>query len=167
MPAATATAATTARTSASSAPRASSQARTRDGIALVPFGATVTRPMVATALRAVAASRADSTAAASRSIGSSRSTSRVVPAWLASPSRSSRHRPCGQMPLGDADRSARVDQAAALLDVQLDQGADPAQRLVVAAELLGIVPGRAHRVGQGGAVGVGELPGPVRRPAHR
>ena len=66
--------------------------------------ATVTRPMVATAPRAVAASRADSTAAASRSIGSSRSTSRVVPAWLASPSRSSRHRPCGQMPLGDADR---------------------------------------------------------------
>ena len=44
--------------SASSAPRASSQARTSEGIALVPFGATATRPMVATAPCSVAASRA-------------------------------------------------------------------------------------------------------------
>ena len=44
-----------------------------------------------------AASRAAAIAAASASIGSRRSASRVVPAWLASPARSSRHRPCGQI----------------------------------------------------------------------
>ena len=42
--------------------------------------------------------------------------------------RSSRQRPCGQIALADPDRGVAVDQRAALLDVQLDEGADPAQR---------------------------------------
>ena len=152
---------TTARTSASSAPRASSQARTRDGIALVPLGA-----------HGHPADGGDRAAGGGRLAGGQHGGGQPEHRVVAV------HQPGGagvvglavevQPPpavrpdaVGDADGGARVDQAAALLDVQLDQGADPAQRLVVAAELLGIVPGSAHRLGQRGAVGVGEPPGPV------
>ena len=106
----------------------------------MPLGATVTRPMVATAPRAVGR-------LAGGQHGGGQPEHRVVAV----------HQPGGagvvglavevQPPpavrpdaAGDADRSAGVDEAAALLDVQLDQGADPAQRLVVAAELLGSCP---------------------------
>ena len=58
------------------------------------------------------------------SIGSRRSAIRVVPAWLPSPVKSSRHRPCGQIALATPTGASSVDQRAALLDVQLDEGAD-------------------------------------------
>ena len=81
----------------SSGARASSQAWTADGTAFVPFGSTRTRPIVATASARSAASRAAMTVCANGSMGSRRSRSRVVPAWLASPWKEHRQRPCGQI----------------------------------------------------------------------
>ena len=101
------------------------------------------------------------------SIGSSRSASRVVPAWSARPRRSSRQRPCGQIAEADPDRGAVVDQRAALLDVQFDERADPAQRLVVPSERAGVVRRPRHRLGHRDAVGVGQRAGAGRRRARR
>ena len=42
--------------------------------------------------------------------------------------------PMGPDVAGHADRSIEIDQAAALLDVQLDEAADPRQRLGVAPD---------------------------------
>jgi len=77
--------------------RASSQALTRAAMALVALGSAATRPMVAWAPALRACSCAASTVAANASIGSCRSSIRVVPAWLGSPVKSSRQRPCGQI----------------------------------------------------------------------
>ncbi len=70
--------------------RASSQAVTREGIALVPLGATSTRPKVARWPESRACLLAASAVIAKLSIGSCRSSIRVVPAWLASPVKSKR-----------------------------------------------------------------------------
>ena len=94
--------ATARRTARGLAPRASNQPVTALGIALTPPGVTATLPIVATHPCVMAASRAASTAPAYPSIASCRSSSRVVPAWLASPAKSRRHRPCGQMSLPTA-----------------------------------------------------------------
>ena len=58
----------------------------------------MTFPNVARPPYADATCLASSTVAAYGSIGSLRSASRVVPAWSARPVKSSRQRPCGQMP---------------------------------------------------------------------
>ena len=82
----------------SSAPRASSQAVTAHGMALTPPGSTHEPcPRWPGSRVRSAAARAASTRRAQPSIASCRSASAVVPAWLASPGKSSRHRPCGQM----------------------------------------------------------------------
>jgi hypothetical protein len=60
-----------------------------------------------------------------------------------------------------ADRGPAVDQAAALLDVQLDEGADAGQPLVVAAQVVRAEPGPPGRLGVADAVGVGQPAGPV------
>jgi hypothetical protein len=60
------------------------------------------------------------------------------------------------------DGVAEVDEAATLLDVQLDEGADPGERLVVAPERAGVAPGSSHRLGHRGAVTVGQATGSVR-----
>ena len=90
---------------------------------------------------AAAACRAASTAAAYGSIGSRRSASRVVPAWSASPVKSNRQRPCGQMPSatrprrrgrparGPARRAARRTRRSG-------------QQLLVGAEPRRVEPGR-------------------------
>ncbi len=96
---------TTRSRAAWSSARESSQPRTRDGTALTPFGSTAILPKVATAPASSASRRAASTVSAYDSIGSRRSTSRVVPAWLASPRKSNRHRPCGRMALAMPTRS--------------------------------------------------------------
>ena len=70
---------------ASSAARASSQALICEGIALAPLGRTCTLPNVATASCSEAAALALCTDDANASMGSRRSTSRVAPAWFASP----------------------------------------------------------------------------------
>ena len=57
---------------------------------------------------------------------------------------------------GHADRSITIDQGAALLDVQFDQMADPAQRLRVGTAILGPPARRAQSVGHAATVGVGE-----------
>ena len=103
--------ATARRTARGLAPRASSQPVTALGIALTPPGVTTTLPIVATQPCVIAASRAASTAPAYPSIASWRSSSRVVPAWLASPVKSSRHRPCGQMSLPTATGWSRSTRA--------------------------------------------------------
>ncbi len=54
------------------------------------------------------------------SIGSRRSSSRVVPAWLASPVNSKRQRPCGQIAEATPTGDSVIGQRPALLDVQLD-----------------------------------------------
>ncbi len=56
----------------------------------------------------------------------------------------------------DGDRLAQIDQAAALLDVQFDEGGNPSQRLVVAAGRLGDASGRAQRLGHRHAVAVAQ-----------
>ena len=61
----------------------------------------------------------------------------------------------------DTDGVAELDQAAALLDVQLDERADPGERLVVAAEAGRVAAGAPHRLGHRHAVVVGEAAGPV------
>ena len=62
---------------------------------------------------------------------------------------------------GDGDRRAEVDERAPLLDVQLDERADPTQGLLVRSELVRVAAGRAQGLGVGGAVGVGEREGPL------
>lgn len=100
---------TTASRVAWSAARESSQPRTREGMALTPLGSTAILPKVARAPVSSASRRAASTVSAYVSIGSRRSARRVVPAWLASPRKSNRQRPCGQMaeamPTGSPVRS--------------------------------------------------------------
>ena len=103
-------------------------------MALVPFGSTSTRPNVARASASRARLRAASTVAANVSIGSRRSASRVVPAWLASPVNVEPPATVRPDRGRHADRGVHVDERAPLLDVQLDERADPAQRLVVAPE---------------------------------
>ncbi len=76
---------TTASRVAWSAARESSQPRTREGMALTPLGSTAILPKVASAPVSPASRRAASTVSAYVTIGSRRSVSRVVPAWLASP----------------------------------------------------------------------------------
>ena len=93
------TSATTRRTASASAPLASSHPVAQLAIALTPPGTTCTLPTVATHPWSIAERRAAMIMAASPSIASSRSSRRVVPAWLACPGRSTRHRPCGQMSL--------------------------------------------------------------------
>ncbi len=65
------------------------------------------------------------------------------------------------MSLPTPDGVAEVDQAAALLDVQLDERADPGEGLVVAAQGARVAAGAAHRLGHRHAVVVGEAAGPV------
>ena len=105
-------------------------------MAFTPPGRTSTLPMVASAPWVHAARRAMRTASASTTMASRRSASGVVPAWLATPGMSRRQRPCGQMCVPTPTGYTEPDQPAALLDVQLDEGADPAQALGIGADLL-------------------------------
>ena len=63
---------------------------------------------------------------------------------------------------GHADGCVEVDKGAALLDVQLDEHADPVQRLVVPPERGGVGACGAHRLGQAHAVAVAQFPGRIR-----
>ena len=90
---------TTRSTASASVPRASSQPLAAEAMALTPPGTTCTLPTVATQPCVSAARRAAMMPAARPSMASSRSSSPVVPAWLASPGTSKRQRPCGQMSL--------------------------------------------------------------------
>ena len=56
---------------------------------------------------------------------------------------------------------AEVDEGATLLDVELDERADPRQGLVVAPEVGRVVAGPAHRLGHGHPVEVAEPAGAV------
>ncbi len=124
-----ATSATAASTAAGSAPRASSQnvAARRDRVTAP--GSTRTLPTVASTRAARPRGAPPARRPANASIGSVRSASGVVPAWLASPTRSNRQRPCGQISVSrpsGAPASARPTRRAGsrpaavpLLDVQL------------------------------------------------
>src|SRR5680860_1652434 len=56
----------------------------------------------------------------------------------------------------DGNGAAQVDQSAALLDVQLDECPDPAQRLLIRADVLGVVAGCRHRLGHRDTVRVAQ-----------
>ncbi len=137
---------TVSRNVSSSGARASSQARTAEGTPLDPPGSAITLPNVARAPARAAAWRAASTVAAYGSIGSRRSANLAVPAWSARPRKSSRQRPCGQIALGDADRGAQRGQGPALLDVQLDEGADRAEQVIAGTDPAGVQARGGHRL---------------------
>ena len=99
---------------------------------------------------------AASTAWAKVSIGSCRSAIRVVPAWLASPMKSHRHRPWGQIAVATPDRRGQLGQGPPLLDVQLHERAESAYQLRVCAERVGVRAGRGDRPGEGLPVPVGQ-----------
>ena len=71
--------------------------------------------------------------------------------------------------LADPDRGALLDEVTALLDVQLDELADPGEPLRVRAERRGIEPLRRHRLGHGQPVAAHEPACLVRveRPRHQ
>jgi hypothetical protein len=62
----------------------------------------------------------------------------------------------------DTDGRANVDEGTTLLNVQLDEDADPAQNLVVAAELRGVDTSTTHRLIERDAIDIGEGTGGVR-----
>ncbi len=73
--------------------------------------AVAARPTVACTPRSRASLFAASTVYANASIGSWRSAIRVVPAWFASPVKSSRQRPCGQMEVATPTGAPRSTSA--------------------------------------------------------
>ena len=77
-------------------------------MALVAFGSTSTRAIVASAPASWACWFAASTVCAKVSIGSRRSASRVVPAWSPCPVKSNRQRPCGQIALATPTGTSRA-----------------------------------------------------------
>ena len=112
------------------------------------------------------------------SIASRRSSMRVVPAWLASPGRSTRHRPCGQMSVPTAtarDGSLRSSlpsgaSASALPCSTCSLTKRPMRPYGVGVGALGESgsrPARAPGLGHRHAVDIGEGPGPGRRRGHR
>ena len=60
---------------------------------------------------------------------------------------------------GDPDRGTwRLGQRPALFDVQLDEGADAAQQVLVGADQGGVVPGGGHGLGQGDPGAIAQRP---------
>lgn len=68
---------------------------------------------------------------------------------------------------GDTDRPAEQVQGPALLDMQLDEGADAGQPFGVGADRVRVLPGLLHRPGEADTVGVEQLPGVPRGQAAR
>jgi len=62
--------------------------------------------------------------------------------------------PVGPAGRADGHGTAQVDQATPLLHVQLDEGPDPAQRLLVRADVFGGVAASGHRLGHRDAIRV-------------
>ncbi len=56
----------------------------------------------------------------------------------------------------DSNRRVEIDQCTALLDVQLHENTDPAQRLVVAAKLRGVDTCASHRLIETHAVDISQ-----------
>ena len=105
-------------------------------MAFAPLGLTRTFPNVATLSWRAASMRAACTAEANGNIGSRRSTSRVVPAWLASP-------PKGEVPSavrpdrrGDGHRPPQILQRPALLDMKLHIHTDTVGERVIGTEVI-------------------------------
>ena len=156
--------ATRARTAPASAPRASSQAKypRRDRVDAVGLDGTL--PQVAThAVLAGEFPRPARRPRRSRASGRAGRPGGWCPrGWprRRTPSASAR---AARSPVPTATGPAEVGQPAALLDVQLDEAPDPAQRLVVASDVRGVVPGGRHRLGHRRPVTVAQPPRAVRR----
>ena len=110
--------------------------------------------------------RAASTVEASPIMASCRSSSRVVPAWLASPGKSIRHRPCGQMSVPIATGwprsiSPRPCSTCSSTKAPIRRSASGSGPIAAGSR-----PARAQGVGHRDAVGVGQpaVPG---RPSSR
>ena len=112
-------------------------------MAFTPPGSTSTLPKVATApVDGRAAGGEDASAAYGPSGRAGPPGGSCRRGWPA-PAKSNRQRPCGQMALAEADRaSPSVEvEAAALLDVQLDEGADRGRAARGRGRGVGVVPG--------------------------
>ena len=67
-----------------------------------------------------------------------------MPAWLASPRKSNRQRPCGQIAEAMPTAVAGQVEGPALLDVELDERADAGEPFGVGADGVRVVPGALH-----------------------
>jgi hypothetical protein len=63
----------------------------------------------------------------------------------------------------DGHGPAEVDQPAALLDVQLDEAPDAAQRLLIPSDVRGLLSGRRHCLGHGHPLAVTQPQGVIPR----
>ena len=127
--------------------RASNQPSTRAAMALVALGCTATLAKVARApCRSAADPGLGDGHGANGSMGSLRSASSgsCRRGW-ARPRNEHRHLPCGQMPVAKPIGAPRSGQGPALLDVQLDEGAERAPAAVGPAPVgPGRRPARCH-----------------------
>ena len=130
---------------------------TRDGTALVPLGATSSRPNVARGPDVPATPAAASAVAAKDSIGSRRSSIRVAPAWLASPVKSKRQRPWGQISLARPTAASRCTRSRPCSTCSSTK--QPTRPSQSAGPGRGSRPGGRHRVEQGYAAAVAQLAG--------
>ncbi len=109
-----------------------------------------------------AASRTRRTVAAKPSIGSSRSSMRVVPAWLASPMKIESPATVRPDLRADRHRRSQVHQTSSLFDVEFDVRMQAGHQRWICAELRWILTGVDHCLVEGDSVGIGQRAGPVR-----
>ena len=156
-----------------SAPRASSQAVTADGIALTPLGPTPTLPTVASAPRPLGGRpRRQDRGGQRRASGRPGRRAAWCRRGRRAPRRSSRHRPCGQIDAatptgGAASRSARPCSTCSSTNVPTRRSASssrPSTSRVVAGGATSPRPSSCRRRRSGRARGrverAGEQPGP-------
>ena len=162
-PASSASSATSARTRSGSGPRASSQAVTSDGIAFTPLGDTEPCPWWPPSRaarrppgRPAPAGRRPASDRAGRPAGWCRR------GWPRRAARSASGR-AARSREPTATGCAELDQAAALLDVQLDEAADPVEGFSIGADAGRVEAGGPHRLGQLGRRRRRSAPGPGRR----
>ena len=155
------TSATTRSTASASVPRASSQPVARLAMALTPPGDDVHLADGGDAAVRLGGAAGRDDQAARPSIASSRSSRAVVPAWLASPGRSTRQRPCGQMslptPTGVAEVAARARPCSTCSSTKVPTRASVSSSRPRCGR---VVARRAHRLGHRHAV-ASASPGPV------
>ena len=133
--------------------RPSIHRRTWAGTVVKAFGRTRMRAAVTRKSGSPPASSSAATISrAAAASASRRSSRRVVPAWSARPSSSTREPHArGERPDG-AGRRAGPREVARLVDVELEEAAQPREPARRLAEALRVGAGRAHRVGERDAV---------------
>ena len=139
--------------------------RTGDGVH--PAGLILILPMVARLPCALAAARVASTARAQSITASRRSLSLVVPAWLASPGISIRHRLCAHSPLPTPTARPRSIRPRPCSTCSSTKAPTRARVSGSGPRVLGAPPSGAHRLGHGDAVRVTQRSRPISAPVRR